>query len=290
MEGRSLGILEDDQDMDEYWYSDNWIMEPISVGVRIQCHVDENEALGFLGKRKDYKRKETIYQLTEIIKDIKDCKLPKNTLFEGYITFDNDQQKVYKFLKSETLEDDCKNATFYVTDLMYLDDQPVFDMPLFDRRSKLKSLITESKTLKLQTGYTTRKKNVYLDMKDKFKVFIFKDLESIYTFNQSMFWRILKTPQSFFMSIMGFVESDDEKFRNMVMALKGGQIKDGMMTKIMNIPVHSNDNRIFLNNSKSEILGKVFEILALEKTKEGKYSEARFLKLRNDKALEDCIF
>lgn len=289
MEARSLGIIEDEQQMEEFWYSSQWVLEPVLQGIRYQCLIDDNNELKFLGKRKDYKQDNSAHFLTGLIEEIKSLNLPKNSLLEGCLTFGNNQQKAYQFLKSQTeIEEDYE---FYFSDIMYLDNKELFLMPLFTRLSKLASLITEKKIVKLQKGYTANKKQVYSELKDSVKVFLFKDLESVYTFRQSMSWRILKIPVSFFMTIMGFVENkEDEKFRSMVMALEGGQLKDSVMTKIMNIPVHSNEDRLFLYKSKQDLLGKVFEFLASERTKKGKFQETRFLKIRDDKKPDDCIW
>jgi ATP-dependent DNA ligase len=290
MESRSLGILEDEQDMDEFWFSDQWLMEPIYVGIRYQCLIDDDNTLKFLGKRKNYKQQNSMYLLTDLIEEIKSYSLPKNTLFEGYLTFSNDQQKVFRFLKSSSFNESCQDVEFYLTDLIYFDNKALFDLPLFDRRSRLHSFISNKKIVKLQEGHSSKKKEIYSRLKDEFKIFLFKDLESPYTFNQSMSWRILKTPKSFYMVVLGFVENDDEKFRGMVLALEGGQFKNGKLIKIMNVPVHSTNSRIYLCKEKQKVLGKVFEILALEDAKGGKYQESRFVKIREDKKQEECIY
>jgi ATP-dependent DNA ligase len=288
MEARSLVALE--EKMDEYWYSDNWTMEPIYQGIRYQCLIDDTGELKFLGKKKDYKEN-SMYLLTELIEEIKSYNLPKNSLFEGYLTFGNDQQKAYQFLKSNEINEISKNLEFYFTDIIYLENKEFFLMPLFDRRSRLISLIQDKKLVKIQKSYTTNKKDKFEELKDSIKVFLFKDLESIYAFKQSMSWRIFKRPKSFFMIVTGFVENNkDEQYKGMVMALEGGQFKGGQIIKIMNVPVHSNDSRRYLYNSKKEILGQVFEFLALEKTKKGKFQETRFVNIRSDLKPEKCIY
>lgn len=289
MEARNLGIKEDLQDIDVFWCSDQWSMEPIKLGIRYQCLVDENGELNFLGKKKEYKES-SVHLLKDLVNEIKGYSLPKNSLFEGYLTFGNNQQKAYQFLKSNEIKDDIyKDLEFYFSDVIFLKNKGVFDLPLFERVSRLKSLISDRKFVKLQQSYVRNKQSVYSSLKNDFKVFLFKNLESIYSFNQSTSWRILKTPISFFMVIMGFVENDCEKYRNMVMALEGGLYKDGKIVKIMNIPVHSNQNKIYIYSKKQELLGKVFEFLASEKTVKGKYQEARFFRIREDIKPEECF-
>lgn len=288
MEARSLGVQEDEQAMDKYWYSSQWIMEPIYMGIRYQCLIDEKNEIKFLGKKKTYSQQNSMYLLNNLMLEIKNLKLPTNTLFEGYLTFNNDQQKAYSFLKSNTFEDN--DLQFFITDLIYLDNKPVFDFTLFDRKHKLQTLVNDSNFIKLQKGYVSKKKETYSSLKDQFKIFLFKDLESLYSFRQSMSWRILKTPKQFFMTVLGFVENEKEEYKNMVLALEGGQIRNGKITKIMNIPVHSDESRLYLFKRKQQILGKVFEFFSLDNAKNGKYQETRFIRMRDDKKQEDCIF
>jgi ATP-dependent DNA ligase len=253
--------------------------------------IDEAGEPQFFGKKKSYRKNRMAY-LTNLTKEIKSYNLPKNSLFDGYITFENDQKKAFRFIKSIYTDEDNfrRQFEFYFTDVIYLNNEAMFNSPLVARLQVLKNLFsTETRRVKLQKGYIVNKKEVYSQLKHEYKIFMFKDLDSVYSFKQSSYWRILKVPQTFYMVIMGFVESQEEKFRGMVMALEGGLYKNGVLSKVMNIPVHSNENRSYLYHKKSEILGKVFEFLALDKTDKGKFDEARFVGIRDDMKSESCI-
>lgn len=292
MEARSLGSIDSEKDLDRFWYSDQWIMEPVQLGVRYQCLVYEKGKIRFHGKRKKYTQQDKLQSITKIVDSINLNNLPEQTLFEGYLTFDNDRTKSYRFLKLEHIDQELiDSANFYVTDIIYHAGNDVFNLPLFDRKNIINKIFVEDEVLKIQQGYTKEKIQTYDRLKDQIQVFIFKDLAARYSFKQSLACRIYKIPLTYFMIVMGFVESPDPRLKKMVVAIEGGQLKEDELVKIMNIPVHSNDMRVVLYNNKDKFMGKVFEFLASEKSdKEDKYQEARFVKMREDKKLEDCIF
>lgn len=293
IEPRSLGIYSE-KDQDKFWYSDQWIMEPIYQGIRYQGLVYAPGKIRFHGKKREYKQQDKVEKLTSIMSVFDSLNLPEQTLFEGYLTFGNDMSKAFKFLKVEDLDKDLENnAQFFVTDLIYCSGRDVYNMSLFDRKPILNKLFenTNSDLVAVQHGFYKDKQKTFESLKDKIKVFLFKDLAAKYSFKQSSSSRIYKIPQSYYMVVMGFVESPDPRLKKMVVAIEGGQLKNGHLEKIMNIPVHGSDIRVVLYNNRDKIQGKVFEFLATEKSEDDdKYQEARFVQLRDDKKLEDCIF
>jgi ATP-dependent DNA ligase len=294
MEGRSLGSMDSEADQDKFWFSDQWIMEPIYAGIRFQGLVDTSGKIKFHGKQKQYKQQDKVQALSNIVQSLENCKLPDETLFEGYLTFNNNKTEAYRFLKLENLDQRLiDDAQFYVTDIIYYAGRDVFSLSLFDRKSIIKKIFKETDYLKVQQYFSVDKRNVFREFeRQQIKTFLFKDLAAQYKFKQSVVCRIFTVPKQYFMVVMGYVENKEkEELKNMVVALEGGQLKSGQLTKIMNVPVHSNDSRIILFNNKDKIQGKVFEILASEKTeKDVKYQEARFICMRDDKKLEDCVF
>jgi len=273
---------------EEPWYSDVWAMQPSHSGIRLQCLKDDKGVYSFLGKRKSYKVRNNIFP--GLVKSLIQCNMLENTLIEGNLVF-KDNSKVFKFLKIEQLDQEFyDDACFIVTDIIYLNDKPVFDLPLFDRLAKLSNVIKESPLLRLQQSFSKSKKQIFEKLKEDYDVFNFRHLESTYKFGvRSSKWLALKNPQQFFMIVLGFVESEDSKYKGLVMAIEGGQIRDGQIVKIMNVPVHNNDTRFLLYKSKDVFLWKVFEILAEDRTKDDKFLEARFVKIREDKTIEDCV-
>jgi hypothetical protein len=291
MDSRSLSINSEKEE-DKFWFSGQWIMYPTYLGVRYQGLVCNSGEIKFHGKKKQYGDEDKIQKLTRIVESLKQSKLPDQTLFECYLTFNNDMSKSFSFLKLDDLNENLLNeAKIYITDLIYLGGKDVYSLPLFDRMNILKKNFIENDVVVIQQGYLNNKKKVFESLKNDFSVFIFKDLTAPYKFRQSTCSRIYKLPFQYFMVVMDYVQSSDPKLKNMVLSIVGGQFKDGELKKIMNIPVHGNDARIILFNKKQENLGKVFEILASEKTEDDeKYQEARFVRIRNDKKIEECIF
>ena len=294
MEGRSIGLEENDPEMEKYWYGENWILEPTCQAKRFQCLISDQ--IRFQGKKLHYKNPYLHRKIPHIISDIKSLSLPPETLLDGYLSFDNDDSTtLYRFLSLKSMlnvQDMYVHfglIKFYITDLIFFDKQEIFSLPLFDRKKQLGKIIVEKENVKLQKTYISKKLEMYNSLKDEFKMFIFKNIESVYKFGVSSNWLIFKMPTSYYMIIIGFIENDKEEFRHMVLALEGAQFKNGKIEKIMNVPVHGTDNRLVLFQKKDELKDKVFEIKALEK-KSGKYQEARFFCLREDLKLEDCIY
>jgi len=289
MQGRSVSI-DNQKDEEKFWFSEQWLMEPVQFGVRFQCVVDDKGDFCFHGKKKNYKKEYNLDNAQELIRDLKSFHLPKNTLFEGYLSFDNDPKEVYKFLNSNELNTEKLNL--FVTDIIYNDSKDVFNLPLFDRKKILSSLFSDTKYITVQKGYVKEKKKVFETSKDKIKTFLFKDLEALYSFNQTVSCRIYKCPVSYFMVVLDYIENNDnEKFKNMIVALEGGQLKNNELVSIMNVPVHGNNSRISLYKTRDVLKGQVFELLAAEKQEdEEKYQEARFLQMRLDKTENDCVF
>ncbi|MDD5649673.1 MAG: hypothetical protein PHF86_04535 [Candidatus Nanoarchaeia archaeon] len=294
MEGRSIGYFNSEMEQDKLWYSDQWIIEPTHLGIRYQCRVEACNKLDFHGKKESYKQKDKLEQLENIIKEIKSNNLPEQTLFEGYITFNNNKSEAYRFLKLDRLDNKIIDAAkFYITDLIYLNRKEIFELPLFDRKSLISKVFNDTENVKVQQFFSKNKKDVFEQFrKQNIDLFLFKDLAAKYRFKQSVYCKIYKVPKQYFMIVMGYVENKDkEDLKNMVVALEGGQLVNNKLIKIMNVPVHSNDSRINLYDNKEKIIGKVFELLASEKNEnDNKYQEARFIQMREDKKLEDCVF
>jgi len=289
MSCKSLGPIESEKDTDMYWCSDQWIMEPIYLGTRFQCLIDSSNKYKFLGKKKKYKLTDKFDKFSKLINELKSNDIAQNTLFEGYLTFNNDAKDVFKFLNSNHVDEKLINSScLYITDIIYYDNRDVFNMSLFDRKKMLNKIFEDSENVKLQQGYTKDKKKIYEDIKNEFEIFLFKDLESVYKFHYTVACRIYKAPKQYFMVVMGCVVKDG---KNMVVALEGGQFRQGELFKIMNVPVHGNEKRYELFRKKDEIVGKVFEFLANDRgIQEEKYLDSRFVSIREDKKIEDCIF
>lgn len=290
MEPRSLIIEQDDQE--KFWYSDQWIMEPTYHGIRYQGLVYAPRKIKFHGKKKEYKLQNKFEKLNNIIDSINLSNLPEQTLFEGYLTFNNDKTKAFRFIKLDDIDDELVSiAKFFITDIIYYSGKDYFNMTLFDRLSLLSKIFIETDNVKMQPKYSSNKKNVYCSLKDRVNVFVFKDLISMYTFKPTLSWRIYTIPYSYFMVIMDVVESNIVKFKNMAVSIKGGLLKNGKLVHIMNIPIHNNEDRINLFKNRERLKGKVFEFLASEKSeKTEKYQEARFLKVREDLDFNSCIY
>jgi ATP-dependent DNA ligase len=295
MDARSICLKSNEQEMEKFWYSDQWIMEPTLQGRRIQCLIDQNGEFKFWGKKKSYTRPNLDNKINHILTNLKDLHLPRNTLLDGYFSFGNNQSLLTQFFQYNSIEDaenlqlEHRRINYYLTDIICNNGKDLSNFSLFDRKKALLTLIPENLEFVKVQDYTYKTKfEIFNKCKDSIQIFIFKDVESIYEYKISSAWKIYKEPETYFMILTGFVDGKNNN-QNMVVAFEGSQYKNGALTKIMNIPVNTTDDKVYYYNNKSKFLGKVFEIKAFEKLK-NKYQEARFHKIRNDLKEDICLF
>lgn len=287
MEGASLNIDKNHERMDMYWQSDQWVLEPMEKGRRYQCII-ENGVISFFTKSEKSCSRSINGKIPHIVESIIK-KIPDQSLIDGYITI-QDEIKTLQILESSVdnalrLQKKGK-LDFVISDIVYWNDDQFFELPLFDRRKKIEE-IQEDEHLKISKNFINDKYNVYQNLRSDYDVFYFKDLDSPYIFGKSSMWKILKEPQSFYVTILDVLEGKG-KFENMAGSLAVGQNRNGKMTYITNIAGLNGDDRIIFFQNKEKYINKVIEIKALKRTI-NKFSEARFYKLREDLDPSICI-
>jgi ATP-dependent DNA ligase len=295
MDGRSICLHSNEENMEEFWYSDKWLLEPTYQGRRIQCLIDENGNFKFWGKSKKYVKPNLDNKINHIIEQLKLQNLPINTLIDGYFSFGNNISILTQFFqyndiqKTNDIQKLNGNINYFITDIIINNNKDLSFLPLFDRKKILNIMIKDLENVKLQKYFYNKKFEIFENNKD-FEIFLFKDIESSYEFRISSKWKIFKEPECYYMIISGYIDGkNNSRHENMVVALEGSQYKDDKLIKIMNIPVNNTDDMIYFYDNKQEMLGKVFEIKAFEKLKD-KYGEARFYKIRLDLKDNICIF
>jgi len=296
MDGRAICFHINEFEMEKFWYSDQWILEPTLIGRRIQCLIDENGEIKFWGKRIKYVKPNLDNKINHILNNLKQLNFPKNTLIDGYFSFGNSQSLLTQFFQynsiemSDKLQEKNGKIVYYITDIVYKDGKDLTELPLFDRKKIILTLAHDDlEYVKIQKTYFKSKQQVFKQLKDKYEVFIFKNVDSQYEPKISAQWKIFKEPETFFMVLTDFIDGKTENRQNMITAFEGSQFKNGVMQKIMNIPVNNCDDMVYYYNNKEKFLGKIFEIKAFERLV-NKYQEARFHKMRPDLTEEVCIF
>jgi hypothetical protein len=296
MEGRSICYHSNEQEMEQFWYSDQWVFEPTLQGRRIQCLINENREISFWGKKTSYVKPNLDNKIEHIISDLRKLNFPPNTLLDGYFSIDNNPSALMQFFQFNSTEMTDKlqlehgKIVYYLTDVIFNNNKDLSFFPLFDRKRALQSLIKENlQFVKIQDSICKAKYENFTQCRDSIQIFTFKNIESLYEFKISSSWKIFKEPLPYFMVLTGFIDGKTDNRQNMVVAFEGSQYRNNVLTKIMNIPVNNTDDMAYCYHNKQKFLSKIFEIKAFEKLK-NKYSEARFYCMRNDLSDNVCIF
>lgn len=286
MEGVPIKLKPENERMDAFWKSDEWVLEPIEKGKRYQCLI--TDIIEFSSSKQDSHPKSIQDKIPYIIEELK--KLPKNSLLDGYITC-YDYEKTLQVLETNIegsleLQKQSGKLNFVIMDVIYLNGKTIFDLPLFDRRKFVEKI--KGNYLKPIDNFFNTKYEIYEKIKNSYDAFYFKSLDSVYFFRKSRKWRVLKELKTYFCIILDIIEGKG-KYKNVCGSLEVGQFKNCKLTKITNISGMNMDDRILFFEEKKKFINKIIEIKVLKKT-ENNFIEAIFSKLRNDKTQEDCVF
>lgn len=255
--------------MDMYWQSEQWILEPVENGRRFQCLITDK--IRFSTKHENRVFENLPQKIPNILEDIQSLNL-QNTLFDGYLTSELQKEKQLQYV---------------LTDVIFFNDNIIYDFPLWDRKEKLKT-INQTKNLKISNYYNNSKYEIYQELRCNYDMFFFKDLDSPYIFGKSSRWKSLKEPQKYNCVLMKINEGSG-KYKNMCGSITVGQYKSNKLIEITNVSGISYDDRVKFFNEPEKFINKVVEIKALKKTKDN-FREASFSQLREDLQPEQCVW
>jgi len=288
MVGRSIKPDISFEKMQELWYSEQYILEPIQNGKRYQCLITDSIDWNTLNANNTPKSIRN--KIIHVINKIEEI-FPKDTLLDGYISC-GDYSKTMQILESsdEKANEIQRNEQLFlkyeIMDIIYIGGYYLFNFPLFERKRRLKEI--EGDYISIVNYVSRNKKEILEQWKNEYNSFYFKDLASEYVFGNSSKWKIYKEPQIFYGVIMNIIEGRG-KYKNMAGSLEIGMYVDGELKKITNIGGMNTDQRVLFFHNSSDYIGKIVEIKALEKSKNN-LLEARFENLAEDKTRNDCIF
>jgi ATP-dependent DNA ligase len=287
MEGTKLKISENDDRMEEFWQSDEWLLEQVPIGRRVQCLITNEGKVKFSGKSKIENK------VPQIIQDINELGFPKDTLLDGYLTAGDYARTVqmieYDDSKSVKEQKASGALRFILTDLIMLKDRDIYNFPLFDRMKALSDFCSVSSYVEVSQKYRKSKKELYEQLKGTCEVFIFKLLNSPYIFGTSGYWKILKVKKPYFVVILDITEGKG-KYKGACGSLEVGQYKNEKLVRFTSVGMGMDmDTRINFLKDKNNFINKVIEIRALNRTKKS-FNEAIFYSLRNDLNPKNCIY
>jgi len=279
------------EDMD--WDSSNYILEPIpNDGKRCQCLI-KSDSIEISAKCTADNPFLVSSKVPQVIRDLKNINVPYNTLLDGYLSFrgSRDSNEMLSVLrgsdeKALTRQKHDK-IVFFLTDIIFYNNKLLSEFPLSYRKNFIRDFVQEKEHVRINEYYLNSKINKYKDLKKEFDCFYFKDLDSFYTFRTSKRWMILKDHKTFFVVVMEMIPGKG-RCANTCGSLKVGQFINNELKYISNISGMTDEIRDFF--FRNHCIGKVIEIKAFERTKNGKFDEARFVALRKDLDPKNCIF
>jgi ATP-dependent DNA ligase len=279
--------------LEEFWQSDEWVLEPDVNGRRCQCLITE-KGIEFTGRTKDYRKLDISRRANHIVRQLEKLELPTNTLFDGFLLGQNNYAYTVQLIElsdiqSIALQEQQGNLNYVIHDVIYRNNEEVSYFAYKERREILEKLIVPKKNIWLSTVIKDQKKEQYEKLKDEYDNFTFKMVEAPYIFGKSAYWRSLKRIRNYFAVIMSINEGQG-RFEKMCGSLTVGQYREGKLVELVNIGGAMDfDDRIEFFDKKETYLGKVVEIKTTGRSEESFY-DARFYRLRFDKKPEDCVF
>lgn len=291
MQGTPLKWDLDDERMEMFWESNQWVLEPVIKGRRYQCLIqDGNVSFSTIMGNNISQIDDKVGHLVEQLRNFTD-----ETLLDGYITANNDVNRTLHILETpmeKLQQNECHLLNYVISDIIYNGEVCTFEYPFFDRRKILEQLELDgcipTSYIRLSDLYYDLKFKRYKEINSDFDAFYFKDLDSTYTFRKSTKWKIFKELQRQNVVIMDIVEGNG-RYEGMCGLVSIGQYKNDELVHITNVSGMSTDDRIDLFLNRDKYLGKVLEIKVLGKS-DNNFIEARYSKLRLDLEPGICVW
>lgn len=294
MQGKLVKYPYDELREEEFWESDQWALEPLIGGRRLQILKSE-EGIKISSKDAGKEKFSIPEKIPYIMEELKALNLPNGTLIDSYISNGNFGETI-RIVESD-LEKSLEHQKQYgqlsliFIDLIFMKNQPLCEEPLSDRKYELKRLYKDSEHIKLIQFENRNKREFYELMRNKHDYFVFKNLNSPYFFGISYMWKIFRETKTYFVVVLDIVKGNEKtKFANMCGSLKVGQYENGNLVKLSGISNGMNaDERLIFIKHKEKYLNKVIEVTAFGINKK-RFVNARYCGVRDDKKPIDCIY
>lgn len=297
------------------WANNDYVAEEKFDGERFKCH------LGKDGNRFDSrtisKKTNRFTEKTDNVPHLRDFKLPQleGTVLDGEIVFGSDSMTtstVMGCLPSEAVkrqEEAGKWVQYNVFDIIRHNGKNIENYPYKKRREILRILyekyLKPNKYFKLSKVVTIDKKafceSIFAAGGEGV---ILKRLDAPYTDKTG--WIKVKAVATYDVVVMGYVEATEMTIKkgdteatisrlavnNWIGALEFGQyVDDGKLKKFGQCSGIPDNVRADFSENKEARLGTVITIEAQSRIKKtGKFRHPRFLKVRDDKNANDCVY
>ena len=306
----------DEWTLKKIWDNPNWIAEHKFDGARYQALIGSNNVVRIFSRRIWVERTGNI---PHIVEEIQKLKLPAGTILDGEIIHPTNFNQVVSIMNSDP------NHAIAIQDKIGYVHYKIFDVPVFANQPLTTTLIERKNLLKWDyffgktfkniefiEGIIENKKQYFEDVVAKGgEGIILKNLDSVYAIGtteqiKNGSWVKVKKLHSYDCVVIGGVEGEG-KNKGSLGALKIAQFRNGKLTDVGKVSgmsdkqriewwqkINDNSDKTFILNGKKHIVMKEtafwqIEIAAQEQAINA-YRFPRYMKDRNDKKAEECIW
>lgn len=289
--GNSMGL------QDWMWTSPNYILERKFDGRRFLLHIsDEGQPHRLISKGKEHDRGAAMPQLTAV-----PFPLPSGSVLDGELVSSRsrDTSAEVAIVNATVLSDQTKQAertqhlVYVVFDILRFGCSPLTSRPFRERREYLArtaSRLPACSTLARQYTSTVE------DPEAKHKAYLslvglgaeggmMKHLDAEYGAG----WAKVKHTPTYDVVITGFTKGSG-KYSDTIGAVKYAVMRDGQLVSCGQCSGMDDLTRRTMGASAQSMLGSVIEIRGQRPTKNGQIREPRFIRFRDDKGPEDCLW
>ena len=295
---------------DKVWNDPNTVVERKLDGHRFKMHIST------AGNRFD-SRKQSVngglyVEKTDNVPHLRDFAVPElaGTVLDGELTAGKDSNSVAHALGSHASDEEKKAITYVVFDIIRYNGKDVTGEPDRKRRSLLEALFMETRLEECSSialmprpeGMTpAEKKKVLTDaIAAGEEGVMIKDVTKPY----GKGWTKVKREAKYDVIVMGYAapkekslkkgdaEETDTKFHKngWIGAIVFGQYRDGKLWECGQTSGMDEAVRQAVSEDKDGFIGKPFEIAAQERFPTGRFRHPRFIRWRDDKSANECIY
>lgn len=210
-----------------------------------------------------------------------------------------EDEVVAGWANSKYLTDDTSNVTFECFDIVEFYGESLVEGPTQEERDGLRALAVK------QLNHPSIHFVPYLDEDPEYAFarvvsgggegLIYRNLDAMYMQREgdnrpANHWYKQKGVETFDVVLMGFTQAKPGKFEGLIGAIEYGMYVNGELRKLGRCSGISDDLRIELTH-QNQPPSCVFEVLAAgQDPNSGALIEPRFIRWRNDKRPEECIY
>ena len=317
-----LGKSISEEEAEEYFSSKDWVCDLKLDGTRCGIEITNNGKIHLWGRGilKDGTQRDFSHNFPEIVEAVKSLNLPKGTILDGELNIDDN----FNILQTRTTRKE--DIVYYsekfpanvkVFDVIKLGGKDYTKKSLEARIKALYSVLNVSDEVIAPLKFKFKeigKRSLWRNVKQKkLEGIMFKNLNSTYKGERTSDWLKLKRVETYDGIVIGGLEGL-ESHKGTLGSLSVAQYKDGRLQEVASVSgindnlkkkfwTHIKKYTSFMDIVRKNYLGKILHLEARKMKREGyfiiefkaqdkaknRYRHPRFLRVRTDKNLKDCV-